>query len=392
MNPLLAPARGCGALAALAAGMACAPAAAFEMTVFDAPGTPRIAVELPPAPRPDAAVPAAPASPGQVPAAPSPSAPAGGASRIDAAFLRPGAERAAVDAGAGGSHRVAVELRRDDLRWSITPVSGAPDPVSELHWEDIGSAGVSWQGYWPLTARWRLEGGAGVAGRLSGSVRDSDYDESGHRAEFSRSVASTEGSTLGALHAGLGWLAAGDGRAAALHVGGGLALHRHELRIERAEQRVSTASTRFPGLEMPPVGTRFDADSRYRLRWAGPYLGLALRWPLGGGAVLGAGYRFERLRLNGEGRWALRTDLAQPVSFTQRAWGTVHAAELSLAWPLSARSSVDIGVRHVDGRSGGGRHDMRWADDAGVGLGTALRLDGLRWRSTAVQLGYRLDF
>lgn len=386
--------RPAGVLAMLAACAACAPAAAFEMTVFDAPGTPRIAVELTPAPRGGAArseerapVVAAPA-----PAAMQPVAPVGAASRIDADFLRPGEAHAVAAAGAGGSHRFAAELRRDDLRWSITPLSGAPSPVSELHWEDIGSAGLSWQGDWPLAARWRLEGELGFAGRLTGSVRDSDYDESGRQAEFSRSVSSTEGSSLGALLAGLGWLAAGDGRGATLHLGGGLALHRQVLKIARAEQQVSTASTQFPELEMPPVGTSFDANSNYRLEWAGPYLGLALRWPLAGGVVLGARYRFERLRLKGEGEWSLREDLAQPVSFTQRAWGRVHAAELNLAWPLSARSSIDIGVRHVDGRSNGGDHDMRWADDGGVGLGTTMRLDELRWRSTAVQLGYRLDF
>lgn len=139
-----------------------------------------------------------------------------------------------------------------------------------------------------------------------------------------------------------------------------------------------------------PGGTRIDPDIRYRLQLVGPYLGLALRWPLAGGVALGARYRFERLRLKGE--WSLREGLAQPVSFTQRAWGRVYAAELNLAWPLSARSSIDIGVRHVDGRSKGGDHDMRWADDGGVGLGTTMRLDGLRWRSTAVQLGCRLDF
>ena len=147
--------RPAGVLAMLAACAACAPAAAFEMTVFDAPGTPRIAVELTPAPRGGAArseerapVVAAPA-----PAAMQPAAPVGAASRIDADFLRPGEAHAVAAAGAGGSHRFAAELRRDDLRWSITPLSGAPSPVSELHWEDIGSAGLSWQGDWPLAAR-----------------------------------------------------------------------------------------------------------------------------------------------------------------------------------------------------------------------------------------------
>ncbi|MBP7639232.1 MAG: hypothetical protein KA733_00470, partial [Thauera sp.] len=109
--------RPAGVLAMLAACAACAPAAAFEMTVFDAPGTPRIAVELTPAPRGGAArseerapVVAAPA-----PAAMQPAAPVGAASRIDADFLRPGEAHAVAAAGAGGSHRFAAELRRDDL-------------------------------------------------------------------------------------------------------------------------------------------------------------------------------------------------------------------------------------------------------------------------------------
>lgn len=376
---------GCvGLLLVLAVALPSLPAAAFEMTVFDAQGRPRATVELAP-PGIEAGVPVRVQELRPAPAR------VRDASSVDAQFLSSGGG-AATAHRSGGSHRLGVEVRRDDLRWSITPLTGSPSPVSELHWRGIGSAGVVWQGSWPLSARWRLDGEAGLARRLSGSVRDSDYDQSGRQAEFSRSVASTSGSTLGSLRAGLGWLALEAAGGATLHLEGGLALHRHELTIARAEQRVSTPSTRFPDLEMPPVGVSFDAGSRYRLRWAGSYLGFALRWPLGEGLVMGADYRFERLRLEGEGRWALREDLAQPVSFTQSARGRVHAAGLSLARALSARSGIDVGIRHVNGRSGGGRHDMRSAGDHGIGLGLAMQLDGLRWRSTALQVGYRLDF
>lgn len=368
------------------------PANALEMAVFEAGGgTRRVDLEL-------AAAPAAPA------AAPRMTVFAQGGAEahrsvavpltaVDRAFQSPTAEPERPAPAGRGRHTLAVELRRDDLDWRIAPRDGDPNILSELSWRAVDSVGLRWDGEFPLAAGWGLEAGLALAGSVAGSVRDSDYDFDDRQGEFSRSRGESDGSTFFDLHlGGLYRLGAIEARRPSLALRAGLALHNQSLRFGRAEQQISQPSVNYPDIELPPVGTTFDTRSSYKARWIGPYVGLGLEVPLGPRMDFSADYRFERLRMKGRGNWALREEFAHPDSFVHTAWGRVHALDVALGYRLDSGARLELGAHHVDGETDRGTSDFRWAADGGVGLGTAIDLVDLRWRASAVRLGYTLPF
>lgn len=301
-------------------------------------------------------------------------------STIDRAFQRPAGELPRHGA-AVSRQRFALQLRRDDLDYRISRRDGHPNILSELSWREVDSLGLVWESEIPVAGRWSIEAGVGLAGSVTGTVQDSDYAEDDRRGEFSRSDAGTHGSTFFDLRlGGLYRLDPQEGTGPRLALSAGVALHNQSLRIGRAEQVI------------PATHDTFDADSRYTARWLGPYLGLKMDLPLSPRLDFSAGYRFERLRLRGRGDWALRDDFDHPDSFIHTAWGRIHGLELALGYRLDNGAHLELGASHLDGRASGGTDDTHWAADNGIGLGTALDLNDLRWRSSTLRLGYTLPF
>jgi hypothetical protein len=289
--------------------------------------------------------------------------------------------------------RLYIEAREDAIDWRIGVPGVSPEVISELSWEGLRSAGLRWEGAVPLNARWAVEGGLAYAESLSGEVRDSDYDADGRRAAWSVSESDARKSRLYDLHLGGRYrIGLGAHGSAALTLHGGLALHDRKLRIDRTEQIVSQPSASFPDLVPPPVGTTYDADSQYQVRWYGPYAGLGVQFALGPDLDLALGYRHSWTKLKGRGHWSLRSDLAQPDSFTHEANARLHEVSLSLAYRLENGGQLLLGAHHLRSDSDRGQDDTRWAQDEGIGLGSAIDLKELRWRSTALRLGYSLDF
>ena len=375
-------------LAALLLTAAFAPAThALEMAVFEPGGTTR---------RVTLDVAAAPAAPAAAPRLTVFAQGGGDAHRsvavplaaVDRAFQSPTAEPERPTPAGRGRHTLAVELRRDDLDWRIAPRDGEPNILSELSWRAVDSVGLRWDGEFPLAGGWGLEAGLALAGSVTGEARDSDYEFDDRQGEYSRSRIESDGSTFFDLHlGGLYRLGAMDARRPSVALRAGLALHNQSLRLGRAEQQLAR-----PGFGAPPVGTTFDTRSSYKARWLGPYVGLGFEAPLGPRMDFSADYRFERLRMKGRGNWALREEFAHPDSFVHTAWGRVHALDVALGYRLDSGGRLELGAHHVDGKTARGTDDTRWASDGGVGLGSAIDLVDLRWRASAVRLGYSLPF
>ncbi|THF62679.1 outer membrane beta-barrel protein [Pseudothauera rhizosphaerae] len=384
--------------ALLLAGTAALPAGAMQMTIFDAGGKhQRVALETEPAPSATPSATPAPNAPrmtvmaqggGQahrsvaLPAA----GPAGEAPLAVFTVAAP-APAAAAEPPRGVESRLYAEARQESLDWRIGVPGQSPDVISELSWRGLRSAGLRWEGAVPLGTHWAVEGGLAYAESLSGEVRDSDYESDGRRDPWSVSESDARKSRLYDLHLGGRYrigLAVPRGTALTLH--GGLALHDRRLRIGRTEMIVSRPPATLP------AGTTFDADSQYRVRWYGPYAGLGVQFALGPDLDLAVGYRHSWTKLKGRGHWALRSDFAQPDSFIHEANARLHEIDLSLAYRLDGGGQLLLGAHHLRSDSDRGRDDTRWAQDGGIGLGSAIDLKELRWRSTALRLGYSLDF
>ena len=341
-----------------------ASAAAFEMTILDDPDAERpIIIDLDTGHQ----------------------APEGADDDLDRQFSAPDATPAARTAGPV-THRIGGGIRRDSLRFRIS--DGGPDTLSELAWKDVTSAHLQWAMDYPINHRWALEAGLGFASSVSGEVRDSDYDLDDRQGEFSRTYSSTHGSTF--FDANLGarlTVVAPQAHGFELGLRAGVALHHQSLRIGRTRQAISRDSTRYPDWEGAEEGTSFDADSTYKARWLGPYLGVEMGTDLGRGITLSGAYTLERLRLHGRGHWALRTDMD---GFDQTGWGTGQAADIELSMPLDGGARLTAGLSHRDVDVDGGLDDKRGTGPAGVGH--AIDLTELRWRSDTLYLDYTLPF
>lgn len=287
-----------------------------------------------------------------------------------------GASPADIDAVPSLSLGLQVGQRRDDFSYRIgfdNPGPGLPDVLSELDWQGMQLLEVGVQLSDPRPGwAWRVE--ASHARSYDGQVRDSDWAEPGRQQEFSRSQATTEGSTAGDVLVGVGYRQP-LGERLALVPAIGVEQHRLHWRMRHAVQVISDPAA-FPSISMPPVGYRYDARSHYRANYRGPWLGLGLELSLLPRLSLSTDWRRSRYDYRGAGDWALRSDFAHPESFRHDTQGLGNHWQLALRHE-GRQSRLGLHYGRHDWRSRPGS-DTTFFSNGRVG---EIRLNDVAWRS-----------
>lgn len=297
---------------------------------------------------------------------------------------------AATDASADTALRMELRLgqREDDFSYRIgydNPGPQRPDVLSELDWHGMQLVEVGIRLHDPRPGwSWAVE--ASHARSYDGTVRDSDWAEAGRQQEFSRSVATTEGSTTGDVLFGFGYRQS-VGEHLALVPAIGVEQHRLHWRMRHAVQVLSEPNPFIPDEGMPPVGLRYDARSHFRANYRGAWLGLGLVWTVLPGLRLEADWRRSRYDYRGAGNWALRSDLAHPESHRQDSEGMGDHAQVAVRY---RRREGEFGL-HYSRRDWSTKPGSKITFGAAGGSGE-IRLNDVAWRSEVVSLSWSTDW
>ncbi|MFL0795870.1 MAG: hypothetical protein K6L73_00030 [Cellvibrionaceae bacterium] len=225
-----------------------------------------------------------------------------------------------------------------DLNWHIA--GNGVNVLSELDYTDVSGTTVGLKGQWshPFLAadHWRILVRADLNSTSisNGNYQDSDFTGNNRTAEFSRSVGDVTGTDLDQFQLGFGLRYQITPNQALLGWGG--AIHnRQDINFRNGVQVVSN----------PPINVSLGPinglDSEYRASWSGG-------WGAGGWQLTLDRWQLdlELLRLwgtyRGTGRWNLRTDFAQPVSFLHQADMTGWQFQASLTWHYSEQLSFNL--------------------------------------------------
>lgn len=234
-----------------------------------------------------------------------------------------GRPRLIVDASA--SHDVSR------LFWSIGPSRAAR--LSELAFQDVTLRTYSLSAVYHFgePSRDGLSlAMAGARGTVTGGrLRDSDYRHPGDD-EHWRSSADVTGNTSATEAAAVGWrLHRLGGPLPDLTFWLGMVRQEHTLRLQNGVQE-------FPRPDSLVGRPLTDLDSRYVSHWTSPYVAVEPLFRAGPVQVAGLVEIHLVSRYRGEGTWNLREELAQPLSFEQKAtgWGVRASLSGSLRIPL----------------------------------------------------------
>jgi len=294
-----------------------------------------------------------------------------------------------LDFGLWGGYRV------DDLDWNIAGNAGgaSPDVLSELTWKDLEihqlGADVKLNVGRPATSLFAHGRAMLQYGWITGGEnRDSDFNGDGRTLEWSRSIND-----------------AGDGDVFDLGVGGGPGLHllsgeltviplvgfswhRQDLRIRDGFQALSEPTLAPTGSSPPPVGAISGLDSTYEGEWRGPWAGIDLAWrPLERFAISGC-FEYHWADYEADGRWNLRSDLAQPESFSHEADGRGVVFAFGVDFNLTAEWTAGFDARYQDWKTEAGGDRVFFAD----GDVAVTRLNEVNWESSAWTLGVSRRF
>jgi len=278
-------------------------------------------------------------------------------------------------------YSLASGYREDRLNWNIASPSGNPNVLSELEWTDIRSVQLAGQAEITTPRGWHFDGTLGYAWIADGDNRDSDFLGNGRTLEFSRSDNKADkghmlDASLGIEHAF--FIPVGnDPSRLSLTPMAGYAYQEQNLRMRDGRQTVSAYG--FPA----PLG-RFDGlDSRYDVRWHGPWLGLKFRARLLPGLRLSLWSEYHWADFHAEADWNLREDFQHPKSFRHDADGEGVRAGGSIDYALTPRLSLGIRGDYRNWNTDDGKDKTFFAD----GTAGTTRLNEVRWEVFSASLG-----
>jgi hypothetical protein len=230
--------------------------------------------------------------------------------------------------------RPTFEMGRGHLHWSIGPGAGVLrsvlrfDRLADREARLAGRIAVLWTG----DAAWLLAGSVGGGPLTGGQILDTDFEQS---VESRRSVAEVTGQRSESWTGALGWCrpVPSSPEKAALTLWAGWTRRKDDIRIRNGTQ-LFPDSTILAGL-----------DSRYEATWAGPWIAGVVAVGLARSTLLARLTFHARTRYRARGRWNLRYDLAQPLSYAQRATGWGWAMDMRYGYRMSERLRFTIGLR-----------------------------------------------
>lgn len=287
----------------------------------------------------------------------------------------------------------ATGYRQDDLDWSISGISGTPNILSELEWQDIKIATLNVGSTLYFQPNWLLNFDFTYGHIFSGENQDSDYRANNRSLEFSRSNNSAdEGITLDAsIHAAYRWLASGSTRKQVYLIPKiGFSYHNQFFKMTTGEQTLSTVAPEF-GITTPfPLGRFSGLDSNYDATWYGPWLGLESEFAINEKFTLGINFEYHYAYFEATANWNLRSDFAHPESFTQEAEGYGLVSNIHGKYRLNKDLTLTLSVDYQDWQASRDGFDTIFFAD-GSSLKTE-RLNGVNWKSFGANLGLVYEF
>ncbi len=275
----------------------------------------------------------------------------------------------------------ATGYRQDNLDWSISGITGTPNILSELEWQDIEIATLNVATTLYFQQNWLLNFDFTYGHIFDGKNQDSDYSGNNRTLEFSRSNNSTDdGITLDAsIHAGYQWLAFNQGQKQVYLIPKlGFSYHAQFFNITDGFQTIP-ASGAFSGL-----------DSNYDAMWYGPWLGLASDFVINNKFTLGLNFEYHYAFFEATANWNLRADFAHPESFTHEAKGYGLVANINAQYRLNNNLSLTFLVNYQDWQA-----DRNGVDTIFFADGSSLkteRLNEVNWQSLGANLGLIYQF
>jgi hypothetical protein len=276
----------------------------------------------------------------------------------------------------------SVGIKDGFAQFNIAGPYGNPNILSELTWDKLRFYQSSIDGEVRLQNGVVLAGGYAYGHMYDGRNQDSDYFLDNRQGEFSRSYADTFGSTRDfSASWGYRWLFAhSSDTVAALTLRQGFHTSKHDYGMKNGTLTIALLNEEllgdFPGLR-----------STYETNWKGPFLGIRMDVDLGG-VWLKATYDYMRLNYKAKGRWNLRSDFMQPVSFMDRAKGSGHRATLMMGVEMANNWDATIEVaREVLNAKAGKSYTYHSNGETSV-----IPLNKSTWNSTAIKIGLTARF
>lgn len=210
----------------------------------------------------------------------------------------------------------------------------------------------------------------------SGVIRDSDYLLP-NGVESRRSSTEVTGSAAHAVSMAIGWEQQEPMRYLdRLTILLGFTQQVQTIRMQNGIQILP----RSTGTDQPLPGL----DSRYEPRWTSPWIALRPALAVGSITICASAELEFPLRYRAKGNWNLREELAQPLSFEQKAGGWAVMGSLGASWQIASRVTV-FGTVELDRVTATDGTDTTHFATGGQTRQTLRRVD---WRARRVRVGF----
>lgn len=272
--------------------------------------------------------------------------------------------------------------RRDELRWSIAGLGGQPNILSELTWKDLDIATVNLGATLYTKENWLVNFDFLYGEIYDGKNQDSDYFGNNRTLEFSRSNNNADEGSVMDLSVGFGkryeWSLNESTRTRfEWRPMAGLYYYSQDLKAVDGYQTIPALGS-FPGL-----------DSSYDTTWYGPWIGIENLFIKQGAFELGLNVKYHYAFYDATAQWNLRSDFAQPESFTQKAEGGGFVTELTGAWYFSPRLALTLDLQYQKWIADRNGEDKTYFAN---GATAKTKFNEVEWESYGISLGLKYDF
>jgi len=279
--------------------------------------------------------------------------------------------------------------RHDDLHWSIAAVSGTPNIVSELTWQDIEIATISSGATVHIQDNWLVNFDIVYGHVFDGKNQDSDYYGNNRTLEFSRSNNGADEGDVLDLSAAVGyrWKVPFNQHSPFPQIDlipqVGLSYYSQNLKMVDGRQTLSDYGFGMPLGRFPNLNTTYDAT------WFGPWLGLKSQFIFNHDFKLGVSFEYHHAFYDATANWNLRSDFAHPESYIQEAEGYGLVSNIEGQLQLDTNLALNVTLNYQDWQAvRQGVNQFFFADGSTV----KSKYNGVNWRSFSANLGLIYEF
>lgn len=280
--------------------------------------------------------------------------------------------------------KIYTGYRKDTLDWNLSGnIAGQnPNVLSELTWDDVRLFQVGAQAEYTHKGSFlkdvHVDGHVSFGGVFSGDVQDSDFSQDGRVDEFSRS--NNDASEGDAINTKVGF---------GYEFNTGTTSPYYSWITPMVGYSYSELNVVMQDLfqTIPAAGPFSGLDSEYNTEWDGPFLALKGGMKFGKHRVAARG-EYHLSDYKGVGRWNLRSEFAQPVSFIHNGEASGLAFEAEYSYAIWNNFDVFLNAAYQTWNVEDGTDILIF----GNGLSTAQRLNEVNWDSQAYNIGIAYNF